>query len=146
MHDGPEAYLGTTFSGFPNLFMIIGPNTGLGHTSMIVMMEAQIGYIQRALDAMRSEHLRSIEVKADVVDRYNAWIQRRLSKSVWNEGGCTSWYRRKDGKNTTLWPGLTIEYRARMRRFDLESYDVEREGQPRGRPSDRRESGAQAEA
>ncbi len=124
MQDGSEAYLGTTFAGFPNFFMIIGPNTGLGHTSMIVMMEAQIGYILGALAAMKAKKLRTIEVRRGVQDAYNAKIQARLAKSVWNSGGCASWYRTKDGKNTTLWPGLTIEYRARMRRFDLASYEV----------------------
>jgi len=128
--DGADAYLGTTFSGFPNFFMIIGPNTGLGHTSMIVMMEAQIGYILRALREMDRAELRLLDVREDVQRKYNERLQARLAKTVWNTGGCASWYRRKDGKNTTLWPGLTIEYRARMRRFDLESYEVVREALP----------------
>jgi cation diffusion facilitator CzcD-associated flavoprotein CzcO len=120
--DGAEAYLGTTFAGFPNFFMIIGPNTGLGHTSMVVMMEAQIGYILGALRTMRKKKLKLLDVRKSVVERYNARIQARLAKTVWNSG-CRSWYQTKEGKNTTLWPGLTIEYRARMRRFDAESYE-----------------------
>lgn len=130
MPDGSDAYLGTTFAGFPNFFMIIGPNTGLGHTSMIVMMEAQIGYIVRALRTMDEKSLKVVEVREDVQRRYNERIQARLAKTVWNTGGCASWYRTKGGKNTTLWPGLTIEYRARMRRFDLESYERAREALP----------------
>ena len=128
--DGSDAYLGTTFAGFPNLFMIIGPNTGLGHTSMVVMMEAQIGYILGALRAMKRKKLKRVEVREVVQRRYNERLQARLAKSVWNGGGCTSWYRRKDGKNTTLWPGLTLEYRARMARFDLESYEHAKETLP----------------
>jgi cation diffusion facilitator CzcD-associated flavoprotein CzcO len=127
--DGADAYLGTTFAGFPNLFMIIGPNTGLGHTSMVVMMEAQIGYILGALRAMKRKKLRLVEVREDVQRRYNQRIQARLAKSVWN-AGCSSWYRDERGKNTTLWPGLTLEYRARMARFDLESYERAREALP----------------
>jgi cation diffusion facilitator CzcD-associated flavoprotein CzcO len=130
MPDGADAYLGTTFAGFPNLFMIVGPNTGLGHTSMVVMMEAQIGYILGALRAMNQKKLRMIDVREDVQRRYNDRIQARLAKSVWNTGGTKSWYLDERGKNTTLWPGLTIEYRARMARFDLESYEVARETLP----------------
>jgi len=128
--DGSDAYLGTTFAGFPNFFMIIGPNTGLGHTSMVVMMEAQIGYILGALRAMKKKKLKRIDVRADVQRKYNERLKARLAKSVWNGGGCTSWYKTADGKNTTLWPGLTLEYRARMARFDLESYDAAREALP----------------
>jgi cation diffusion facilitator CzcD-associated flavoprotein CzcO len=128
--DGADAYLGTTFAGFPNFFMIIGPNTGLGHTSMVVMMEAQIGYILGALRAMQKKKLKRLDVRADVQRRYNERLQARLAKSVWNGGGCTSWYKTEAGKNTTLWPGLTIEYRARMARFDLESYDAALEALP----------------
>jgi cation diffusion facilitator CzcD-associated flavoprotein CzcO len=127
--DGAEAYLGTTFAGFPNFFMIIGPNTGLGHTSMIVMMEAQMGYIVRALRTMRNKKLKLLDVREDVVRRYNERLQKRLAKTVWSSD-CKSWYKTKDGKNTTLWPGLTIEYRARMRRFDGERYEQVKERLP----------------
>ncbi len=127
--DGAEAYLGTTFAGFPNFFMIIGPNTGLGHTSMVVMMEAQIGYILGALRTMKKKKLKLLDVRRPVVERYNERLQARLAKTVWNSG-CRSWYQTKDGKNTTLWPGLTIEYRARMARFDAESYEQVEERLP----------------
>jgi cation diffusion facilitator CzcD-associated flavoprotein CzcO len=127
--DGAEAYLGTTFAGFPNFFMIIGPNTGLGHTSMIVMMEAQIGYILGALRTMEKKKLKLLEVREEVVRDYNERIQKRLAKTVWS-GDCRSWYKTKDGKNTTLWPGLTIEYRARMASFDPERYEKVKEGLP----------------
>lgn len=131
LRDGTEAYLGTTFAGFPSLFMIIGPNTGLGHTSMVVMMEAQIGYILGALRTMRKKKLKLLDVRKPVVERYNERLQARLAKTVWNSG-CRSWYQTKEGKNTTLWPGLTIEYRARMARFDAESYEQVEERLPVG--------------
>jgi cation diffusion facilitator CzcD-associated flavoprotein CzcO len=127
--DGAEAYLGTTFAGFPNFFMIIGPNTGLGHTSMIVMMEAQIGYILGALRTMQKKKLKLLDVREDVVRRYNERLQERLAKTVWS-GDCRSWYKTKAGKNTTLWPGLTIEYRARMASFDPQRYEQVKEALP----------------
>jgi cation diffusion facilitator CzcD-associated flavoprotein CzcO len=120
---GAEAYLGTTVSGFPNLFMIVGPNCGLGHSSMIFMIESQIAYILGALRTMRAKNLRMVDVRADVQRAYNARLQERLAKTVWNSG-CQSWYLTREGKNTTLWPGFTVEFRLRTRRFDAERYDV----------------------
>jgi cation diffusion facilitator CzcD-associated flavoprotein CzcO len=120
--DGAEAYYGMSVAGLPNLFFVIGPNSGLGHTSMIVMMEAQIGYILDALRLMEDRNLRSMEVRPEAQRKHNAWLQERLGKTVWSTGGCQSWYRTADGKNTTLWPGLTMEYRMRVRRFHAESY------------------------
>jgi cation diffusion facilitator CzcD-associated flavoprotein CzcO len=118
----PPAYLGTAMRGFPNLFFIIGPNTGLGHSSMVFMMESQYPYVLGALEALRSGAARALEVKPDLLERYNERIQARLAKSVWNTGGCTNWYRTANGLNTTLWPGFTWEFRLRTRRFDIESY------------------------
>ncbi len=129
--DGPEGYRGTTFTGFPNLFMIIGPNTGLGHTSMVVMMEAQIGYILGAMRAMKKRGLLLVDVKPEAQARYNEHIHARLAKSVWNTGGAKSWYLTKSGRNTTVWPGLTIEFRLRMMRFDIEAYECVKAGASR---------------
>lgn len=120
--DGAEAYFGMSAAGLPNFFFLIGPNSGLGHTSMIVMMEAQIGYILDALREMRERNLRSFEVRPEAQRRHNEWLQARLGRTVWNNGGCQSWYRAANGKNTTLWPGLTAEYRVRVRRFHLGAY------------------------
>jgi cation diffusion facilitator CzcD-associated flavoprotein CzcO len=120
--DGAEAYYGMSVAGLPNFFFLIGPNSGLGHTSMIVMMEAQIGYILDALRVMEERHLRSFEVRPEAQRRHNAWLQERLGQTVWATGGCQSWYRAASGKNTTLWPGLTMEYRMRVRHFHSESY------------------------
>jgi cation diffusion facilitator CzcD-associated flavoprotein CzcO len=121
--DGAEAYLGTTVAGFPNLFLLVGPNTGLGHSSMIFMIEAQAGYTLECLKWERSEGVRWADVRPEVQARYNEKLQARLSKSLWQQGGCHSWYQNKSGKNVTLWPGFTFEFSLRLRRFDPESYE-----------------------
>jgi cation diffusion facilitator CzcD-associated flavoprotein CzcO len=120
--EGAEAYLGTSVAGFPNLFMLVGPNTGLGHTSMIVMIESQVAYVLDAVKRMRARGLESVEVRPDVQAAYNAHLQRRLANTVW-ASGCMSWYLTRTGKNTTLWPGFTFEFRWRTRRFDASAYD-----------------------
>ncbi len=117
----PEAYLGTMVDGFPNLFTLIGPNTGLGHTSMIVMIEAQVRLVVSCLQTMRDRGIASVEPRADVVRRYNDELQRRLGKTVWATG-CKSWYLDESGKNTTVWPGFTVEFAARTWRFDPAKY------------------------
>jgi cation diffusion facilitator CzcD-associated flavoprotein CzcO len=122
--EGAEAYLGTTVSGFPNAFIIVGPNTGLGHTSMILMIESQIQYIVSCLRLMRSQGLREVDVRPEAQATYNRQIQARLAKSVWSTGGCMSWYMTRSGRNTTLWPGFTFEFRYRTRRFDPQSYQL----------------------
>jgi cation diffusion facilitator CzcD-associated flavoprotein CzcO len=107
-----EAYHGVAVPGFPNLFVLLGPNTGLGHNSMIVMIEAQVRYVISCLRRMDRARAASIEVRPDVTESYNAGIQARLVRTVWMTG-CKSWYRNADGKNTTLWPGATAEFVAR---------------------------------
>ncbi|MCX7893948.1 MAG: NAD(P)/FAD-dependent oxidoreductase [Burkholderiales bacterium] len=120
--DGAKAYLGTTVAGFPNLFLITGPNTGLGHNSMIYVIESQIAYVMRALGAMRSRGVAAVDVRPEVEAAYNAEIQARLARTVWNTGGCASWYLTRDGRNTTLWPGFTFEFRRRLARFRWDDY------------------------
>lgn len=119
--DDAPAYLGSTVSGFPNLFLLIGPNTGLGHSSMIFMMESQFNYVIDALRTMSSRDLATVDVRPEIVGRYDDEIQRKLSRSVWNSG-CASWYLDSRGRNTTMWPDFTWQYRRRTRRFDLASY------------------------
>jgi cation diffusion facilitator CzcD-associated flavoprotein CzcO len=121
--DNAEAYLGTTVSGFPNLFFLTGPNTGLGHNSMIVMIEAQIAYIRDAIETIRKEGVKLVDVRPGVQARYNTGIHARLANTVW-ASGCKSWYQTRSGKNTTLWPGFTFDFRRRTRRFDLGAYEV----------------------
>jgi cation diffusion facilitator CzcD-associated flavoprotein CzcO len=121
--DGAEAYLGATVAGFPNLFLLVGPNTGLGHTSMVVMIEAQIAYALSAIQTMRARRLDLVDVLPEAQSRYNAEIHRRLGNTVW-ASGCKSWYQTRSGKNTTLWPGLTVEFVRRTRAFDPGSYEL----------------------
>ncbi len=142
--DGAEAYLGTTVSGFPNLFLLIGPNTGLGHTSMVFIIESQIAYILDAVKRMRARGLELVDVRPDAQAAYNVRIQERLKRTVWATG-CMSWYLTRTGKNTTVWPGFTVEFRWRLRRFDEDAYEVlppASEGaadvSPRARPTPRR--------
>jgi cation diffusion facilitator CzcD-associated flavoprotein CzcO len=119
--DGMSAYLGTSVAGFPNMFFIIGPNTGLGHNSMIFMMEAQYRYILGALDYLRASGARSIDVQSAVQSSFNATLQRRLQGTVW-ASGCSSWYLDARGKNTSLWPGFTFAFKNLTRTFDPRKY------------------------
>lgn len=121
--DGMEAYLGTSVAGFPNLFTIVGPNTGLGHNSMILIMEAQYRYVLDALALLERRGARSVDVDAEEQARYNAGIQERLARAVWSSG-CSSWYLDGAGKNTTLWPGYTFSFRAMTKRLREEHYRV----------------------
>lgn len=121
--DGAEAYKGTAIHGFPNFFMLMGPNTGLGHSSMVYMIESQIQYVLDALKRMDGEGWSSVEVKQDAQSQYNASIHAKLGDSVW-QTGCKSWYVNENGKNTTLWPGFTWQFRQQTRRFDAAQYRV----------------------
>lgn len=120
--EGAEAYLGITVSGFPNLFMLYGPNTNLGHSSIVYMLESQIAYL---LDAVR--HLASgrkwLDVKPEVQGAFNVRIQQRSKQTVW-DSGCTSWYKTAEGKNTNNWPGYTFEYRRATRRLRPADYQM----------------------
>ena len=117
----PEAFLGITVSGYPNFFMMMGPNTGLGHNSMIFMIESQIQYIMDALRLLDGRGVRAMDVKADRQKTFNAELVERLGGTVWTSG-CRSWYMSADGKNPAIWPGLTGEYRRRTRKVDEEDY------------------------
>jgi cation diffusion facilitator CzcD-associated flavoprotein CzcO len=121
--DGPQAYLGITVSGFPNFFMLYGPNTNLGGNSIIYMLEGQIGYVLGALQALRAGRLAWLDVRPDVQDAFNSWVQSASRTSVW-ESGCHSWYTTPSGRNTNNWPDHTFMYRRRVRRFDLAAYRV----------------------
>jgi cation diffusion facilitator CzcD-associated flavoprotein CzcO len=119
--NGAEAYLGMTIAGFPNFFMLYGPNTNLSHNSIVFMLESQIRYVVACLRRLRSA--RSIEVKQDVQNRFNARLQQRLKHTVWAKG-CASWYLTADGKNTTNWPGYTFEFRLKARAPKWDDYAV----------------------
>jgi len=119
----PHAHLGCTVPGFPNLFILLGPNTGLGHSSMVYMIESQIAYVVDALRAMRERGADVVEVKPEVEQRYNAELQRRMQGTVWNTG-CVSWYQDAQGNNPTLWPDWTWRFRRRTAKFNPQEYVV----------------------
>jgi cyclohexanone monooxygenase len=120
---GQQAYKGTTVAGFPNMFVIVGPNTGTGNTSMIYMIESQLNYLIDALRVMDRLGLATIDVHPGVMARFNAALQRRMRTTVWTTGGA-SWYLDAHGRNTTLWPRFGIAFRATTRRFDLDAYRI----------------------
>jgi cation diffusion facilitator CzcD-associated flavoprotein CzcO len=120
---GAQAYLGITVSGFPNFFMLYGPNTNLGGNSIIYMLEGQVGYVLGALRALEAERLAWMDVRPEVQDAFNAWAQKASRTSVW-ETGCHSWYTTATGRNTNNWPDHTFMYRYRVRRFDIAAYRV----------------------
>jgi cation diffusion facilitator CzcD-associated flavoprotein CzcO len=122
--DGMRAYKGTTIPGFPNLFMLAGPNTGIGHTSLVVMIEAQLAYITDALATMEATGAASVEVRPTATDAWNAEVQAKAAGTVWSSGGCASWYLDAEGRNTTLWPDYTFRFIRRTRRFDAERYEL----------------------
>ncbi|HEX9095782.1 MAG TPA: NAD(P)/FAD-dependent oxidoreductase [Candidatus Dormibacteraeota bacterium] len=121
---GATAYRGTAIPGFPNLFLLLGPNTGLGHTSVLVMVEAQLRYVMGCLDHLERSGLAAIEVRQEAHEAFNAEVQSRLRDTVWNAGGCRSWYLDKNGRNTTIWPGMTWPYVRLLRSFDPVAYKL----------------------
>jgi cation diffusion facilitator CzcD-associated flavoprotein CzcO len=126
----PQAYLGTTVSGFPNYFGIIGPNIGNGHSSAIVLIEAQLKYIVDALRTMRARGAHAVDVRPDVQAVYNDKVQEALAGTVWNAGGCQSYYLDRNGRNSAIYPWTTIDLRRRTATFDIDSYDVTRRAVP----------------
>jgi cation diffusion facilitator CzcD-associated flavoprotein CzcO len=117
----PRAHLGSTVPGFPNLFLLLGPNTGLGHSSMVYMIESQIAYVLDALRTMERAGARAVEVRADAVAEFNEAIEEQLDGTVWNTG-CASWYLDDTGRNATLWPDWTWRFRQRTAKFDAANY------------------------
>lgn len=118
---GAEAFKGIAVSGFPNLFILYGPNTNLGHNSIIYMLESQTDYVLEALRHAASHGAKWIDVRPEAYDDYNDELQRALKKTVW-QGGCDSWYVTEAGKNTNNWPSFTFDYRRQTRFFDPVHY------------------------
>lgn len=111
-----SAYYGITVSGFPNFFILLGPNTGLGHNSIILMTEAQVGYVMSCLKLMKRKKKNVIEVREETQREFVESVHRRMAGTVWQSGGCKSWYQdARTGENTTLWPGSVVEYIRRTR-------------------------------
>jgi cation diffusion facilitator CzcD-associated flavoprotein CzcO len=126
---GAEAYLGMTVPGYPNLFVLYGPNTNLGHNSILYMIESQIAYIAQACALLRDSDVRSVDVRPPVADAYNEEVQAALADTVW-AAGCDSWYTTDDGRNTQNWSGRAWSYRRRTRRFDPADYHLVRPRSP----------------
>ncbi|NIH80315.1 flavin-containing monooxygenase [Amycolatopsis viridis] len=118
--DGAWAYLGMTVPGFPNLFLVYGPNTNLGGNSIVFMLESQARYIVQAVRALAGRPGTALDVKPEVAARFDTALQRRLARSVWTR--CASWYRTGTGRIVNNWPGTVTRYRRRTRTLDLRDY------------------------
>ncbi|GAA0516015.1 4-hydroxyacetophenone monooxygenase [Saccharopolyspora subtropica] len=122
--NGMEAYLGIVVSGFPNLFFLLGPNTGLGHNSVVFMIESQINYVLSCLKPICRGDIAQVDVRQPVQDAYNAEIQAKLTHAVWSVGGCRSWYLDENGVNRTIWPGFTWKYWLRTRKANPADFEI----------------------
>ncbi|TBW55705.1 NAD(P)/FAD-dependent oxidoreductase [Marinobacter halodurans] len=128
--DGAEAYKGISVAGFPNLFMLYGPNTNLAHSSIVFMLESQIRYVMQCVRMLEDPGLHFMDVKPQRQREYSDGLQRALKHSVW-EAGCDSWYKTASGRNTNNWPGFTFSYRLMTSKLDLQDYEL----QPRPTPA-----------
>lgn len=122
--EGMIAHRGITVAGMPNLFFMLGPNTGLGHNSVVIMIESQIKYIVQAINAVRELGVEAIDPWREVQATFNHDLQVKLKRSVWNTGGCTSWYLDEHGKNRVLWSGQTWDYAKATREFNPLEYHL----------------------
>jgi cation diffusion facilitator CzcD-associated flavoprotein CzcO len=119
-----RALRGTTIPGFPNLCLVIGPNTGLGHNSLVHVIESQLSYIMDYLATLETTGAAALDAREAAADRWAAGIEHRMRSTVWTTGGCVSWYLNEDGRNPTLWPGGTMSFRRATRRLDLAEYHL----------------------
>jgi cation diffusion facilitator CzcD-associated flavoprotein CzcO len=125
--EGNRAYLGTTVAGFPNMFLMVGPNTGLGHNSQIAMIEAQTRHVIGVLRHVRRHGADTVEVRREAQRDFDDWIDDRMAGTVWQSGGCRSWYQDpRSGRNTVLWPDTTVAFRRRTRRVRAADYALGR--------------------
>jgi cation diffusion facilitator CzcD-associated flavoprotein CzcO len=120
----PRAYLGTSIPHFPNFFMLLGPNTGLGHGSMVYMIESQIAHVLNALEALQGSHAATIEVRAEAHASFNREVDLRMRGTVWDVGGCSSFYLDRSGRNATLWPDWTWRFRRLAASPELDAYEL----------------------
>jgi cation diffusion facilitator CzcD-associated flavoprotein CzcO len=121
---GMQGLRGTTVAGFPNLFLLVGPNTGLGHNSIVFMIESQLAYLIDALRTLDARRAVACDPRTQAQESFNAGVQRRMRDTVWTQGGCASWYLDAHGNNTTLWPGTSWSFRRATRRFDAAEYEL----------------------
>jgi cation diffusion facilitator CzcD-associated flavoprotein CzcO len=106
----PRAYLGTSLPDFPNLFIVTGPNTGIGHTSALFIIESQMNYILDCIRTVKKQGLRSIEVRPEAERTYTEMIHREMERTVWKSGGCHSWYQSRSGHVIAMFPGFSFSY------------------------------------
>jgi cation diffusion facilitator CzcD-associated flavoprotein CzcO len=118
----PQAHVGTTVAGFPNLFILLGPNTGLGHNSVVYMIEAQIEHLLATLSHMWRHGASAIEPRPEAQSAFVAEVQRRMEGTVWIAGRCASWYLDSTGRNSTLWPDFSWRFRRRAERLKADEY------------------------
>lgn len=119
--DGAESYYGISTKGFPNLFQLLGPNTVLGHNSVIFMIESQVNYILQLIEMAQKTQSQAIVVKADIQDQFNHHLQSQFTDTIW-QSGCVSWYQQADGKNFSLWPSYTWKYWLKTRKANPADY------------------------
>jgi cation diffusion facilitator CzcD-associated flavoprotein CzcO len=122
--NGLSTYYGITVAGFPNLFFLLGPNTGLGHNSVVFMIESQIRYVSDAMRLAGKHGADAIDVREGVQQEFNAEILEKLERGVWTQGGCKSWYLDSQGVNRTIWPGFTWRYWLQTRKVDPAAYEL----------------------
>jgi cation diffusion facilitator CzcD-associated flavoprotein CzcO len=128
----PQAYLGAMVTGFPNLFVLYGPNTNLGHSSVLFMVESQLNLLIDCLRELARRGAATFDVLPSVQARYNDWLQRSLGGTVWNSGGCRSWYLDANGRNSSIWPASTWAFHRRTRHFVPSEYVLAPRGAPAG--------------
>ena len=118
---GAYAYRSVTVAGYPNLFFTFGPNSGPGHNSALVYMEAEINYIVKAIGAIIANDLSTLEVREDRQNNYHGEVQQRLGSTTWNSG-CKSWYLTNDGYNGTMYPGFATQFKRALSKVDMGDY------------------------
>lgn len=122
--NGIQTHLGITVSGYPNLFFLLGPNTALGHNSVVFMIESQIRYVAQAMELVERSGAAALDTKPSAQARFQSDIQRKLVDGIWTQGGCKSWYLDSHGVNRTIWPGFTWRYWLHTRKVDPETFDL----------------------
>ncbi len=121
--ESPSAYRGMAVPGFPNFFMLYGPQTNLGHSSIIYMLESQIGYVQQVVEALAAYQVDWVDVRQAAHDRWEQHVREKSRHTVW-ESGCRSWYTTPDGRNVNNWPGYTFAYRRAVTHLDLADFQT----------------------
>ncbi|HVK22376.1 MAG TPA: NAD(P)/FAD-dependent oxidoreductase [Actinokineospora sp.] len=132
--NGIVTHNGINVSGYPNLFFLLGPNTGLGHNSVVFMIESQIRYVADAMRLAKRHNADAVDVRETAQEQFNQEIQRKLADGVWTQGGCKSWYLDAKGVNRTIWPGFTWRYWLRTRRVDPAHFELITRGKVAGEP------------